>query len=362
MNALANEALPLFLDKLVPAYVAVIISVTLVLFIGEIIPTAIFTGPNQLAISSKLVPLVKFVLLILSPIAWPIAKLLDYFLHSDDAFEKYDKYELGALIRLQFKHRRDAKKKIKLNKVNVGGGTIHDGDTLSASSRFIKVVDEVLMVEGALGMHSKKVADVMQPWSTVYTIPNDLVLTKANIVDIYRSGHSRVPVYERKEYENRRVSSSSSSSDITRNICGLFMVKQLVVVDSQDKRSISTLPLTKPYVVEPGMNLVDLINLLQEGRSKMAIVCYSADVARDALSRGESIPQSAEVLGLVTLEDCLEELIQEEIYDEYDKKEMLTRKRMRWVADKWKAFVKKKKDTRLRSNKRMIDESTSLIV
>ena len=66
MNALANEALPLFLDKLVPAYMAVILSVTLVLFFGEIIPSAIFTGPNQLAISSKLAPLVRLVLVVKS--------------------------------------------------------------------------------------------------------------------------------------------------------------------------------------------------------------------------------------------------------------------------------------------------------
>jgi metal transporter CNNM len=44
LNAMANEALPLFLDNLVPSYLAIIFSVTLVLFFGEIIPSAIFTG------------------------------------------------------------------------------------------------------------------------------------------------------------------------------------------------------------------------------------------------------------------------------------------------------------------------------
>lgn len=37
-NAAAMEALPLFLDALMPAVMAVIISVTAVLFFGEIIP------------------------------------------------------------------------------------------------------------------------------------------------------------------------------------------------------------------------------------------------------------------------------------------------------------------------------------
>lgn len=44
LNAMANEALPLFLDNLVPSYLAIIFSVTLVLFFGEIIPSAVFTG------------------------------------------------------------------------------------------------------------------------------------------------------------------------------------------------------------------------------------------------------------------------------------------------------------------------------
>ncbi|EOD21325.1 hypothetical protein EMIHUDRAFT_469832 [Emiliania huxleyi CCMP1516] len=40
LNAIANEAMPLFLDKLVPPWAAILISVTAVLFVGEIIPAA----------------------------------------------------------------------------------------------------------------------------------------------------------------------------------------------------------------------------------------------------------------------------------------------------------------------------------
>jgi hypothetical protein len=43
-NASATEALPIFLSGLVPEYLAIVISVTLVLFVGEIIPAAILTG------------------------------------------------------------------------------------------------------------------------------------------------------------------------------------------------------------------------------------------------------------------------------------------------------------------------------
>ena len=46
LNALCMEALPLFLDKLLPAAVAVLVSVTAVLTFGEIVPQALCTGPK----------------------------------------------------------------------------------------------------------------------------------------------------------------------------------------------------------------------------------------------------------------------------------------------------------------------------
>lgn len=54
-NAAATEALPIFLDALVPSWAAVAISVTLVLLFGEVIPTALFTGPNQMAIAANFI-------------------------------------------------------------------------------------------------------------------------------------------------------------------------------------------------------------------------------------------------------------------------------------------------------------------
>ena len=79
-NAAATEALPIFLSALVPEYLAIIISVTLVLFVGEIIPASILTGPNQLVIAANLTPMVYIVLLIFYPIAYPISCILDYVL------------------------------------------------------------------------------------------------------------------------------------------------------------------------------------------------------------------------------------------------------------------------------------------
>ncbi|KAK7235137.1 CNNM metal transporter [Aureococcus anophagefferens] len=49
VNSFANEALPLFLDAIVPSWAAILFSVVAVLFFGEIIPSAFFTGRSSTA-------------------------------------------------------------------------------------------------------------------------------------------------------------------------------------------------------------------------------------------------------------------------------------------------------------------------
>jgi metal transporter CNNM len=83
-NAGANEALPIFLDELVPSWCAIIVSVTLVLICGEVIPTAIFSGPHQLAMASRFTPVIYFLEIVLSPIAYPMSLALDRVLGVDE--------------------------------------------------------------------------------------------------------------------------------------------------------------------------------------------------------------------------------------------------------------------------------------
>jgi metal transporter CNNM len=56
-NAVAMEALPLFLDRLMPEAMAILVSVSAVLIFGEIVPQAVCTGPDQIKIASKVAPL-----------------------------------------------------------------------------------------------------------------------------------------------------------------------------------------------------------------------------------------------------------------------------------------------------------------
>jgi len=57
LNALAYETLPIFLDNLVPSWVAILLSSTVVMVFGEIIPSGIFMGPQQLYLGYHMVRL-----------------------------------------------------------------------------------------------------------------------------------------------------------------------------------------------------------------------------------------------------------------------------------------------------------------
>lgn len=383
LNSLANEALPLFMDSLVPSYLAVLLSVTLVLLFGEILPSAVFTGPNQMRLASRLVPLVKLVMLLLLPISYPIAKLLDCLLHDENEMgSMFNRGELTALVRIQYEESMAAKSCHRAERKQFEEGQMLSKSLLEASVRNAKCeyerneqtshsstteassppnrldyqwspsihVDEVLMVTGALSMKTKCAIDVYTPLRKLYAIPYDTVLDERTVVCIYSSGYSRIPVYDRN---------SEKPKDITA-IRGILMTKQLIVINKSDRRPVSTLPLSTPVCVSAKKNLVDLINMFQTGiGGHMALVCTRPDVGNKALQQGEALPASAGLIGCITLEDCLEMLLQEQILDETDKLERGERRLVQWVMSRWKLFVNQQKadrdDAQLHKDPKMLN-------
>ena len=99
-NSFAMEALPVFLDRVVPAWAAVVISMTAILILGEILPQAVCTGPNQLSIAVYALPLVNLLIVATFPVAYPIARVLDFIFggHSDHLTSHRQK--LKALVHL----------------------------------------------------------------------------------------------------------------------------------------------------------------------------------------------------------------------------------------------------------------------
>ncbi|XP_009342173.2 DUF21 domain-containing protein At4g14240 isoform X1 [Pyrus x bretschneideri] len=336
-NAAAMEALPIYLDKLFNQYVAIILSVTFVLFFGEVIPQAICTRYG-LAVGSNFVWLVRILMVVCYPIAYPIGKILDCVLGHNEAL--FRRAQLKALVNI---HSQEEGK---------GGELTHD---------------ETTIISGALDLTEKTAEEAMTPIESTFSLDVNSKLDWEAMGKVLARGHSRVPVY----------------SGNPKNIIGLLLVKSLLTVRPETETPVSAVSIRRIPRVPADMPLYDILNEFQKGSSHMAAVVKpktkskaplptidgekdegNGDTGTDfqlttpLLSKQDGKPDSVvvdiprlprphshrhketfsshsdgatnglpqvsedieegEVIGIITLEDVFEELLQEEIVDETD--------------------------------------------
>jgi metal transporter CNNM len=317
MNSIANEALPLFLNQIVPPVVAVIMSVTAVLIFGEILPSAIFTGPNQLAIGAAMSPLVWLFIYMFWIIAYPISIILDKML-GEEHKGRYNKAEFRALINLhnEATDEESLEQGIGLRGMSEGGTEEESmsGGTAGLAglraelgakqilNRSGVAKQELRIMTGALELHRLRVKDVMLPLDEVFMLSSDTKLDAETLATIVLKGHSRIPVYEGHPH----------------NIRGMLLVKRLVVLNPEDKREVGTLALLEPLVVGTEVTLLDLLYQFSSGRSHLAIITSDPKRVLEALRSNTVIPVNVHMAGIVTLEDVIERLIKHDIQDESD--------------------------------------------
>ncbi|XP_065870689.1 DUF21 domain-containing protein At2g14520 isoform X1 [Euphorbia lathyris] len=339
-NAAAMETLPIFLDSLVKAWGAILISVTLILLFGEIIPQSVCSR-HGLAIGATVAPAVRILVWICFPVAYPISKILDFLLgHGHVAL--FRRAELKTLVNF---HGNEAGK---------GGELTHD---------------ETTIIAGALELSEKTAGDAMTPISETFAIDINAKLDKELMSMILENGHSRVPVY----YEQ------------PTNIIGLILVKNLLTIHPEDEVPVKSVTIRRIPRVHEILPLYDILNEFQKGHSHMAVVVrkcnkkeeepvanggdnllkevkvdvdvekpaqdksvktrrpiqkwksfpntnngsrnsrskkWSKDIDSDILHIDgnplPTLPEEEEAVGIITMEDVIEELLQEEIYDETD--------------------------------------------
>ncbi|KAL5558047.1 hypothetical protein UlMin_034258 [Ulmus minor] len=226
-NALAMETLPIFLDKLVPPWAAILISVTLILMFGEILPQAVCTRYG-LTVGAKLAPFVRILLMLFFPISYPISKFLDWMLGKGHA---------ALLKRAELKTFVD----FHGNEAGKGGTLTHD---------------ETTIIAGALELTEKTAKDAMTPISNAFSLDLDAPLTLDTLNAIMTMGHSRVPVY----------------AGNPANIIGLILVKNLLMVDPDGAVPLRKMILRKIPRVSENMPLYDILNEFQKGHSHIAVV------------------------------------------------------------------------------------------
>ncbi|KAI4271788.1 MAG: hypothetical protein LQ337_005755 [Flavoplaca oasis] len=261
-NVITNETLPIVLDRsLGGGWPAVLGSTVLIVIFGEIIPQSICVRYG-LPIGAYLSPLVLVLMYVLSPVAWPTAKLLDKLLGEDHG-TTYKKAGLKTLV------------------------TLHK--SLGAAGEQLNS-DEVTIISAVLDLKAKPIGSIMTPIKDVFTMSSDTVLDEKTMDIILGAGYSRIPIYEPKN---------------PQNYVGMLLVKILITYDPEDSKRVNEFALATLPETAPETSCLDIVNFFQEGKSHMVLV-------------SERPGQDSGAIGVVTLEDVIEELIGEEIIDESD--------------------------------------------
>ncbi|GBG00143.1 hypothetical protein Rsub_12834 [Raphidocelis subcapitata] len=227
-NAAATEALPLFLDRLADPLTAVVLSTSVVLVFGEVLPQAVCSRYG-LMIGASAAWFVRLLMFLCAPLAWPIGKLLDVLLGGEHT-ALFRRAQLKALVGLHAEEE------------GLGG-------TLS--------VDEISVICGALDLTHKTAWAAMTPLSKVFALPVERVVDEACLQDILSRGHSRVPVYTNGDRSC---------------IVGLLLAKELVLVDPSEGLTVGQLPMRTLPQLAASTPLYDMLKLFESGGSHMALL------------------------------------------------------------------------------------------
>mmetsp|Transcript_31380 Transcript_31380/g.57610 ORF Transcript_31380/g.57610 Transcript_31380/m.57610 type:complete len:721 (+) Transcript_31380:105-2267(+) len=319
LNSLANEALPIFLDRLVPAYMAVLLSVTAVLIFGEVLPTAYFTGPDQVRIASGFVPLVKCLRYMFVCVALPIARLLDAILPKEDS-DLHSRAELRAVLRLHCASEADTFTSESATSIPTKGAVSdvelngdEEGDILDKTE--FRVMDTVMAFRD-VKLHTFK-PDPISLHQVVYY--EDLV---DDVLDLVSKGElttTWVLVSTLVGTSCKARQDGTHILQLTRaSIVGLLFVGSLAAAARRQSKAervkISTLtPDVSPQEIawlESDQSILTALTLLSEKAqvgSKPYIGLVQAGNARAATVAGagqaELQDRNAAVIGMVALED-----------------------------------------------------------
>ena len=260
-NVAVNSTLAIFLGSIASGLTAGLIATSLIVIVGEITPQAIFSR-FALSLGARMAWLVKIFIFVLYPVCWPIAWILNKAL-GDELPNIYSKKELMKIIEE------------------------HEGAKESDVD-----ADEERIVKGALTFSDKCAKDVMTPRIVMKTLEYSQKIDKSLLASLGDSSYSRIPVYK----------------DKVDNIVGILYLSNLIGEKSIGK-IIGQVTDKEVFFVDENKKLDITFKAFLNTRHHLFIVNN----------------EFGGVVGIITLEDILEEIIRTEIMDEGDKHQNLRR-------------------------------------
>jgi metal transporter CNNM len=255
-NVTVNTILSVFLGSLISGVFASLVATGLIFLFGEIGPQALFSR-HALAFGSKFAPVTRILIIIAYPIAYPVSFALDKLLgHAIPTM-----YSHSELMQIVSEHEDSEHSHID--------------------------ADEERIVHGALQFSHKQVREVMTPITHVVMFEENQKLTDSFFEKVGEAGYSRFPIY----------------SGNTTNITGILFAKDLLTEDEEIAiRDTEDAFETDILRIKAGTYLDAVLTKMLKSKKHLAIVEKS----------------SGEAIGVLALEDIIEEIIQVEIEDEDD--------------------------------------------
>jgi len=177
-NTLVNALLSIFLGQLTSGVVGGILATAIIVIFGEIIPQATCSR-HALLIGSMCIEPVRICMWVLKPITFPMAKALDWLL-GQEIGGGHSKRELEHLLRMQ-----ETTEQTRETSEQWKGEGAPKGITST----------EKKLLGGVLTLSEKCACDVMTDFDNIFMIEYSARLDFEGLREIYRSGYTRVPVY-----------------------------------------------------------------------------------------------------------------------------------------------------------------------
>ena len=266
--AFASGAAILLGDRL-NGFVAVALSTILLVVFSELLPQALFTR-NALSFCAKFSPFLTLLVIVTYPLSKPLQLVLDKWFGSHGLKQLHSRHELGLLI---------------------------DDHIDEPNSELDE--DEVVIIRGALQLSEKQVHSIMTPIHQVFWLSEKAIIDGKMIDKIKDAGYSRIPIFD----------------DKLTKAGGVLLMKDLVDEDFDEHPApISSLPLHKTKPIGSKTALDTMFRHFIAAKTHLMPVV-----------------SNKEIIGIITIEDLLEEIIGHEIIDETDVSQKIKRRTVKRI-------------------------------
>lgn len=256
-NIAAVSATSLVLNQYINGFLAGFFATLLIVIFGEVIPQALF-AKRPLYWISLLAPVLHAMMILSYPISKPLQLLLNALIgHAPPRLQS--RHELGLMI----------------------------AEYLGPNAENELDENEVEIMRGALQLSEKRVSEIHTPIEQTYWLTPDIIMTPERVDEIKLNSYSRIPIF---------------NAQLT--MCfGVLMMKDLVDIDFDNHQyRIDDLKLHPANLVGSRTALDTMFRIFIGSHSHLI-----------------PVEKDDKIIGIVTIEDLIEEILGHEIQDETDR-------------------------------------------